>query len=221
MRTEFHDTLESLVTDLAEMCGRASTMMRSATTALLDADLSEAEHLRVDLTELSALGTSVHDRAYHLLALQAPVARDLRTVVSALHIGADADRMGALASHVARTAVRRYPERAVPDDVSDLFTEMGATAVQLAADARDAVRARDTALAERICAGDERMDDLHRQLFVRVVGPHWRHGPMGAADVVLLGRFYERFADHAVEIARRVYFQATGGQLAAQPVGLS
>lgn len=148
------------------------------------------------------------------------MARDLRTVVSALHIGADADRMGALASHVARTAARRYPERAVPDEVADLFTEMGSTAVHLAADARDAVRARDAALAERICAGDERMDDLHRQLFVRVMGPQWRHGPMGAADVVLLGRFYERFADHAVEIARRVYFQATGAQLGAQPAGI-
>lgn len=220
MRNDFHQTLAGLVTDLAEMCGRASAMMHSATRTLLDADVTGAEKLRADLSELTALGAEVHDRAYHLLALQAPVARDLRTVVAALHIGADADRMGALASHVARTAVRRHPERAAPDEVFDLFTEMGATAVALAADARDAVRAGDAALAARICDGDERMDELHRALFARVVSPHWTHGPMVAADVVLLGRFHERFADHAVEIARRVYFQATGMPLRTQPATL-
>lgn len=210
MRNEFHDTLASLVADLAEMCDRASTMMRSATVSLLYADAAAAQRLRSDLTQLSALGGSVYDRAYRLLALQAPVARDLRTVVAALHIGADADRMGALASHVARIASRSHPERATPAEVTDLFADMGATAVRMADEARDAIRSVDATLAERICADDERMDALHRQLFTRVMAPQWQHGPMVAADMVLLGRFYERFADHAVEIARRVYFQATG-----------
>ncbi|MBX7456537.1 phosphate signaling complex protein PhoU [Mycolicibacterium sp. 3033] len=210
MRDEFHDTLDSLVSDLAEMCERAAAMMQSATTALLDPVGDEARRLSDDLTELTSLATTVNDRAYRLLALQAPVARDLRTVVAALHIGADADRMGALASHVARTAARTHPQPAIPLEVSDLFTAMGTLAVQMAREARDAVRSFDAGLAERICAGDDEMDELHRQLFVRVAAPQWRHGPLVAADMVLLGRFYERFADHAVEIARRVYFQATG-----------
>lgn len=217
MRNEFHDTLDTLVADLAEMCDRASAMMSAATTALLDADAAAAHRLRGDLKQLTALGVSVTDRAYRLLALQAPVARDLRTVVAALHIGADADRMGALASHVARTASRTHPQRATPEEVVDLFTEMGSTAVRMAAEARDAVRSLDAALAERICVGDERMDELHRQLFVRVAAPQWQHGPLVAADMVLLGRFYERFADHAVEIARRVYFQATGVAMGQDP----
>ncbi len=219
MRTEFHHTLDSLAVDLADMCGRTSAMMRTATAALLDGDLASAAALGDELTALSALGVSVHDRAYTLLALQAPVARDLRTVVSALHIAADADRMGALASHVARTAVRRHPDCAVPADVRDLFTEMGSTAVRLAAHARAAVRTVDAEQAERICEGDQHMDDLHRELFARVMGPSWQHGPAVAADLVLLGRFYERFADHTVEIARRVYFQATGEQLGGGPTG--
>ncbi|TRW76535.1 phosphate signaling complex protein PhoU [Mycolicibacterium sp. 018/SC-01/001] len=213
MRNEFHDTLDTLVADLSEMCDRASAMMRSATTALLFTDADAGRRLRADLTHLTALAASVNDRAYRLLALQAPVARDLRTVVAALHIGADADRMGALASHVARVAARTDPEPAVPAEVADLFTEMGTTAVRMAGEARDAVRGRDADLAEKICAGDARMDELHRQLLVRVAAPQWRHGPLVAADMVLLGRFYERFADHAVEIARRVYFQATGSSL--------
>ena len=92
----------------------------------------------------------------------------------------------------------------------NLFADMGATAVRMADEARDAVRSVDATLAERICADDERMDALHRQLFTRVMAPQWQHGPMVAADMVLLGRFYERFADHAVEIGRRVIFEATG-----------
>jgi len=217
MRNEFHDTLDGLVVDLADMCGRASAMMDSATAALLSVDMSHADELRSDLADLRAIGTAVHDRAYHLLARQAPVARDLRTVVAALHIGADADRMGGLASHVARMATRRHPVPAVPEEAVDLFTEMGSTTVQLAADAGAAVRSSDAAQAERVCAGDQSINDLHQQLFTRIAGPHWRHGPMVAADVALLGRFYERFADHAVEIARRVYFQATGSYLVAEP----
>nr|WP_111508870.1 phosphate signaling complex protein PhoU [Mycobacterium kyogaense] len=210
MRNEFHDTLDILVADLAEMCDRASAMMHAATVALLEADAEQAGRMRGDLTQLSALGASVNDRAYRLLALQAPVARDLRTVLAALHIGADADRMGALASHIARTASRSHPQLATPPELTDLYTEMGATAVQMAGEARDAVSSFDAALAERVCADDERMDELHRQLFTRVMAPQWMHGPLVASDMVLLGRFYERFADHAVEIARRVYFQATG-----------
>ncbi|AFM17469.1 phosphate transport system regulatory protein PhoU [Mycolicibacterium chubuense NBB4] len=215
MRNEFHDALDGLTADLGDMCGRAGAMMRSATMALLEAESSEADRLQVDLKRLTSLGAAVHDRAYSLLALQAPVARDLRTLVAALHIAADADRMGALAAHVARTAKRRYPDCAVPPEVRDLFDQMGVVAVDLAALTQSAVLACDAEEAERVSAGDDRMDDLHRQLFARVITDRWQHGPTAAADVVLVGRFYERFADHAVEIARRVYFQATGTHLGA------
>jgi phosphate transport system protein len=217
MRDQFHEALDGLTVDLADMCGRASVMMQSASTALLDAEPAGAERIVFDLKRLTRLGNAVHDRAYSLLALQAPVARDLRTVVAGLHIAADADRMGALASHVARTARRRYPECAVPPEVHDLFDDMGITAVELAVRAQAAVHTGDAEEAERVCLGDERMDDLHRQLFTRVISTGWERGPMVAADLVLVGRFYERFADHAVEIARRIYFQATGTQLGTGP----
>ncbi|MGE0218644.1 phosphate signaling complex protein PhoU [Mycolicibacterium sp.] len=213
MRNEFHETLDSLAVDLADMCGRTSVMMHAASGALLTANLDQADRLQLDLKRLTGLGNTVHDRAYSLLALQAPVAKDLRTVVCALHIAADADRMGALAAHVARAASRRYPDRVVPDDVEELFADMGATAVELADLAQVTVQTGDTMQARRVCDGDDRMDDLHRQLFTHLISPTWRHGVTAAADLVLVGRFYERFADHAVEIARRVYFQTTGTQL--------
>jgi phosphate transport system protein len=213
MRDDFHRALEALVEDLADMCGRASTLVNAASAALLEGDAAAAEAVAFDLKRLTRLGNAVHERAYSMLALQAPVARDLRAVVAALYIAADADRMGGLASNVARTARRRYPDLLVPDDVYDLFDEMASTAVEMADLAQSTVRSRDPGLARRVCDGDGRMNDLHRELFARLMSPQWQHGPMVAADLVLLGRFYERFADHAVEIARRVHFQVTGRQL--------
>lgn len=218
MRDEFHQSLTDLVTDLADMCGRAAAMMHTASGALLSAKLDGCERVSFDLKRLSRLGNAVHDRAYALLALQSPVAGDLRTVVSGLHIAADADRMGALAAHVARTARARHPEHALPPDVRELFCDMGAVAVDLAAEAQSAVATGDAQTARRVCANDAQMDALHRQLFTEVICPDWAHGPLVASDLVLLSRFHERFADHAVEIARRVYFQSTGAQLgAAEP----
>ncbi|KWX69139.1 PhoU domain-containing protein [Mycobacterium sp. NAZ190054] len=214
MRDEFHAALEALVEDLADMCGRASALVDAASAALLNGDIAAADRVTFDLKRLTRLGNAVHDRAYSMLALQAPVARDLRAVVAALYIAADADRMGGLAANVARTACRRYPDCVVPDDVRDLFAEMSSTAVELAEMVQATVRLRDANLARRVCDGDGRMNDLHRELFARLMSPQWRHGPTVAADLVLLGRFYERFADHAVEIARRAHFQVTGAQLA-------
>lgn len=213
MRNEFHETLEALTVDLAAMCGRASTLMQSASAALLRGDMAGAERVAFDLKRLTRLGNAVHDRACGLLALQAPVAHDLRVVVSALYIAADADRMGGLASNVARTAQRRYPQPAVPDEVHDLFTDMAFTAIDLAELVHLVVQNGDVEQARQVCDGDAAMNDLHRELFARLITPHWQHGPAVAADLVLVGRFYERFADHAVEIARRVHFQVTGEQL--------
>lgn len=213
MRDEFHQALEALIEDLADMCGRASTLAQAASAALLEGDVAAAERVAFDLKRLTRLGNAVHERAYSMLALQAPVARDLRAVVAALYIAADADRMGGLASNVARTARRRYPESVVPADVHDLLAGMASTATELADLVQATVLSRDADLARKVCDGDVRMNDLHRELFAQLMSPQWQHGPTVAADLVLLGRFYERFADHAVEIARRVHFQVTGTQL--------
>lgn len=213
MRNEFHQSLDALSVDLADMCGRAAELVRTASTALLEADRESADRVTFDLKRLTRLGNAVQDRTYGLLALQAPVARDLRTVVTALYIAADADRMGGLAAHIARTARQRMPERAIPDEVYPLFADMAQVATELGELVRRTVDSGDPGLAQQVCDGDERMNDLHRELFAQLIGPHWQHGPLVAADLVLVGRFYERFADHGVEIARRVYFRVTGEQL--------
>ena len=210
MRTAYHEQLESLTTRLAEMCGLAGQAMERATQALLQADLVLAEQVISDHEQIAVMSTQAEEQAFVLLALQSPVAGDLRAVVSSIQIVADVDRMGALALHVAKIARRRHPQHALPEEVNGYFAEMGRLAVELGSNAQDVLLTQDPEKAARIHEEDDAMDDLHRHLFSVMMDRDWKHGVTAAVDVTLLSRFYERFADHAVEVARRVIFQVTG-----------
>jgi phosphate transport system protein len=210
MRTQYHEQLESLTDQLGAMCELVGTAMERATQALLQADLVLAEQVITDHDQISALSTRAEESAFVLLALQAPVAGDLRSVVGSIQIVADVDRMGALALHVAKIARRRHPQHALPEEVNGYFAEMGRVAVELGHAAREVLITRDPEKAARIQEEDDAMDDLHRHLFTVLMDRDWKYGVTAAVDVTLLSRFYERFADHAVEVARRVIFQVTG-----------
>ncbi|MDO3635204.1 phosphate signaling complex protein PhoU [Mycolicibacterium arseniciresistens] len=210
MRTAYHEQLDSLTSQLGEMCGLAGSAMERATQALLQADLVLAEQVISDHEQISALSVRAEESAFVLLALQAPVAGDLRSVVSSIQIVADVDRMGALALHVAKIARRRHPQHVLPEEVNGYFAEMGRVAVELGNAAQEVLITRDPEKAARIQEEDDAMDDLHRHLFTVLMDREWKHGVTAAVDVTLLSRFYERFADHAVEVARRVIFQVTG-----------
>ncbi|OJZ71953.1 phosphate transport system regulatory protein PhoU [Mycobacterium paraffinicum] len=210
MRSAFHHQLETLTQELGAMCAMAGEAIGLATEALLKADLVLAERVIAGQADIVAVNTGAEETAFALLALQAPVATDLRAVVSAIGIAADAQRMGGLAVHVADIARMRHPHTAVPDDVRRHIAEMGGVAEQLAGGAREVLLAQDPRGAAQIRRDDDAMDELHHQLLTALMDPGWRHGVAAAVDVTLLGRFYERFADHAVQIARRVIFQATG-----------
>jgi phosphate transport system protein len=210
MRTAYHEQLDALTSRLGEMCGLAGAAMERATQALLQADLALAEQVITDHDQISALSVRAEEEAFVLLALQAPVAGDLRAIVSSIQIVADVDRMGALALHVAKIARRRHPQPALPEEVNGYFAEMGRVAVELGNSAQEVLITRDPEKAARIREEDDAMDDLHRHLFTVLMDREWKHGVAAAVDVTLLGRFYERFADHAVEVARRVIFQVTG-----------
>jgi phosphate transport system protein len=184
--------------------------MDGATQALLQADLAMAEQVISDHDELVRMQTRAGEAAFALLALQAPVAGDLRLVFGSFQNVAHAERMGALALHVAKIARRRHPNPALPEEVKGYFAEMGRIAVDLGNSAKDVVLSRDPKKAAQISKKDDAMDQLHQQLFSVLMDKEWKHGVAAAVDVTLLGRFYERFADHAVEIGRRVIFQATG-----------
>jgi phosphate transport system protein len=210
MRTAFHEQLAALHERLGDMCGQAGVAMQNATQALLQADLTLAEQVIADQRQLVQMSGAAEEAAFVLLALQAPVAGDLRAVVAAIRVRADVERMGGLAVHVAKIVRRRHPEHVLPEQVNDYFAEMGRVAVQLGDAAQEVLRTGDPEKARRINDEDDTMDELHRQLFTQLMDPDWKYGVAAAVDVTLLGRFYERFADHAVEIARRVILQATG-----------
>lgn len=220
MRTVYHAKLAELTDQLTRLCGLAGAAMQRATQALLQADLASAEKVITDHDQIVALGAAADASAISLLALQQPVAGDLRSIVSCIQIVADVERMGALAVHVAKIVRARHPEHVLPAEAEHLFSEMDAVAAELATSAQEVLGTRDPDKAARIREQDDAMDRLHRQLFSLLLDrDRWTHGVPAAVDVALLGRFYERFADHAVEIGRRVVFQATGALPPEQEVG--
>jgi phosphate transport system protein len=156
-----------------------------------------------------------------MIARQQPVATDLRTLITTLHLVADLERMGDLALHVAKIARLRFPEVAVPADARDVIAQMGDVAQSLVTKVADVVEGRDIQLAQAIEAEDDSMDALHRKLFTQLLADNWSHGTEAAIDMTLLGRYYERYADHAVGVARRIVFIATGqmpaGSAAVKP----
>lgn len=210
MRSTCGAQLAVLTDQLAEMCRLAGVAMDRATLALLQADLTLAEQVISDHQNILSASAVVEETGFVLLTRQAPIARDLRATVGSIQIVADIERMGALALHVAEIARRRHPKPALPEDVTEHFAEMGRIAQDLAANAHQVIVSCDLGRARYIREADDAMDQLHRHLFTVMMDREWPHGAAAAVDVTLLSRYYERFADHAVEISRRIIFQATG-----------
>lgn len=202
--------LAILTDQLAAMCKMVGSAMDRATTALLEVDLALAEQVIGGHAAIVAAGARVEEDGLVLLGRHAPLGRNLRAIVGAVQIVADIERMGVLARHIAEIARRRHPRSALPEGVNSYFAEMARIALDLAANANQVIASCDLGRARYIRDADEAMDRLHRQMFTVMMDGAWDHGTTAAVDVTLLSRYYERFADHAVEISRRVIFQATG-----------
>ena len=176
----------------------------------MESDLHLAEEVITEDVRVDDLRDRAEEQAFALLALQAPVATDLRIVVSAIHGAGDIERMGDLALHVAQAARRRHPQPVLPDEVSPYFAEMGRVGCALARKAGAVIRSRDLVKAAELEADDDAMDDLHKHMFSVLMDRNWSHGVGPAVDITLLARFYERYADHAVAVARRIVYVVTG-----------
>jgi phosphate transport system protein len=210
IRSVFQDELDSVSQTLFELSVMVSDSMAKATRALMTKDLSLAEEV---ITFDEKIDTVQHDldaRIIDIIARQQPVASDLRALVTALRMSADLERMGDLAHHVAKVVRLRHPAAAVPDQLMSLIESMGVTAEKIAAKTGVVISTRDTVLAAQVEKDDDEMDLLHRQLIAVLIAPTWEHGVETAIDLTLLGRYYERYADHAVSVARRVIFLVTG-----------
>ena len=210
MPASFESELDSVYDDLVRMTQLVGSAMNRSTQALLNADLTLAERVIEQDAEVDALANDVEERCFDLVALVPESDSDLRTVMGAIRISASLERMGDLARHVAKQARLRYPQPVVPLELRGTFAEMGGIAEAIVSKTGSVIATRNVDLATDIAAQDAIMDRLHRELFTIVLASSWKHGVEAAIDITLLSRFYERYADHAVSVTRRVISIVTG-----------
>jgi phosphate transport system protein len=210
MREAFHEQLDSIFSDLSEICTEVETSVRHATQALLNGDAEVAERVIESDDKIDRARERVEDTAFSLLSLQQPVAGDLRVVVSALRMVTELERMGDLSVHVAKIARLRVPDIAVPEEARPTIARMAEVAEDMVCRVAKVITERDVQAAIEIGRDDEEMDQLRRSSFTQLLSDEWAHGVEAAVDIALLGRYYERIADHAVSVANRVVFVVTG-----------
>ena len=210
MRDSYREQLDDILADLVQMSQVVSSAVRSATTALLESDIHLAEQVIAEDERLDAKQTEVEVRAFSLLARQAPVAGELRTLVATLRMVTELERMGDLAAHVAKIARLCYPENAVPESLRANFVRMGDVAEKMVVTAGQTLNDRNIQNAQELRARDEEMDELRRTQFRVMLSEDWPYGVEAAVDVALLGRYYERIADHAASMGRRIIYVVTG-----------
>ncbi len=208
MREAFHHDLAKITDELVEMTRMTSSAITRATTALLDADVHLAESVIEGDRAIDRVRENLDELSFDILARQAPVASDLRTVVTSMRMSMDLERMGDLARHVAKVARLRYPSSAVPPELRATVLQMGQVAERIVAKTGSIIAANDVVAAKELEQDDDEMDALHRHLYASISSGSW--SPEQAVDLTLIGRYYERFADHAVSIAARVIYLVTG-----------
>lgn len=210
MRNQFHEDLDQITEQLVELTRLAGSAISRATTALLDADVHLAESVIEADRQLDDIRIDLDQRSIDLLARQQPVATDLRIVVTAMHMSSDLERMGDLARHVAKVARLRTPESAVPAELRSHILQMGQIAEAIVAKCGSIIASKDVAAALGLDKDDDAMDELHRELFAVLLDENSAWSRSQVLDLTLIGRYYERFADHAVSVARRVVYLVTG-----------
>ena len=209
-RSVFQEELDKVSQSLVDLTVMVSTSMTKATSAILSCDLKLAEEVIANDVKIDDYQHENDSHIMDIIARQQPVASDLRALVAALRMGSDLERMGDLAHHVAKVARMRHPNAAVPPELVSIIKAMGVAAVAITEKTGVVIATRNTQMALEVEHDDDVMDDLHRKLIAVLIEPTWKHGIETAIDLTLLGRYYERYADHAVSIARRVYFLVTG-----------
>lgn len=210
MRDAYFDQLDTIVDDLVTMTHEIQVAVSRATQALLTADAEIAEKVISDDAAVDADRERIEHQCFELLALQQPVASDLRMLVAALRMVADLERMGDLSVHVAKVARLRVPQVAVPVELVPTIERMATVAEKMVGTVAGIIADRDVEGARAMEEDDEEMDALRASSFRLMLGDAWAHGVEPAVDIALLGRYYERIADHAVSLARRVVYLVTG-----------
>ncbi|GEK87204.1 phosphate signaling complex protein PhoU [Microbacterium aerolatum] len=216
MREVFHQSLEDIQTRLVEITDLVAVAIDKATRAFANSDVGLAEEVIADDAHIDELTISLDELAIEVLARQQPVARDLRIVVFALRVSASLERMGDMAEHIAQLARLRFPERAIPKGLKGTFSKMGERDVEVARTLSALLRTQDLRLADDIRNADDEIDELHAKVFEKVLSDNWKGEAGATVDATLASRYHERFADHAVAIAKKVVYLATGDWAAGE-----
>lgn len=210
MRQIFETELNQLGEDLVNLSALVHQAVQDAGTALLTKDRELAQEVIVADDAIDALERDIDERCILLLAQQAPVASDLRQVVTGLRISASLERMGDLARHIAEIARGRYPSLAFPDELTDIFTQMHSAATAVAAQTTRLLTESDITSSTEVEQEDDRLDELHREALAVLLSIQPAPSSQQVIDATLLARYFERFGDHAVSVARRIVFLVTG-----------
>ena len=210
IRSVFQDELDGVSQSLVDLTDMVAVSIAKATDSILNCDLKLAEEVIASDDTIDEFQHALDARIIDIIARQQPVASDLRALVTAFRMSADLERMGDMSHHVAKITRLRHPDAAIPAELIASFKQMGEAAEKIARKTGSVIASRDTEVALQVEKDDDEMDKLHRQLIGTLVDPNWKHGVESAIDLTLLGRYYERFADHAVSVSRRVYYLVTG-----------
>ena len=210
MREVFHQSLEDVQARLVEISELVTVAIDKATRAFGSSDVALAEEVIEADAIIDEKAVELDELAIQILARQQPVARDLRIVVAALRVSASLERMGDIAEHIAQLTRMRFPERAIPKGLKNTFTKMGELDVEVARTLTELLRTEDLSLVENLRSLDDQLDDGHLSVFEKVLSEAWKGEAAATVDATLASRYHERFADHAVAVAKKVVYLATG-----------
>jgi phosphate transport system protein len=210
MRKVFQQELREVQNRLVHIAELVALSIENATRAFSDSNVALAEAVITSDDQIDAAAQELDELVITILARQQPVARDLRIVVSALRISASLKRMGDLAEHIAQLARYRFPQEVVPRSLHSSFTELGLLDIAVANKLVALLATGDMRLADEICNEDEEIDTLHHAIFDKVLGETWKGEAVDTVNAILASRYHERFADHAVSIAKKMQYLATG-----------
>jgi phosphate transport system protein len=210
MRELFQQELHEVQDRLVDISGLVVDAITDAVEAFNKSDVTLAESVIVRDNKIDDAVVALDELAIAIMARQAPVAKDLRIVVSALRISASLERMGDMAEHLAQLARYRFPEKVVPKSIRPTFKEMGALDIQMATMLVELLKTEDIAIAHKIRDEDDKVDALHLSVFETVLSDSWSQETETTVDATLASRYLERFADHAVSIAKKMVYLTTG-----------
>jgi phosphate transport system protein len=209
-RLTFHHQLDDVQRDLLRAAARVTESITRGTEALLTLDLADAQAIIDGDHALNELTLDIEERCFTILARQQPMASDMRAVVTAIRLTSEIERSGDLMVNVAKAARRLYGSP-VPPALQGHLHAMAHEGVRLYQLAMDAYADGDATLAAAIDDMDDRLDQIHRD-YIQAILEHYAdvRDVQAAVQLALVGRYYERIGDHAVNIGERVQYMVTG-----------